>query len=54
MEGSTLINATFIDAVTVMEFFRQLREDYVDKPVKIVLDNARRRIPVHKNMPREE
>ncbi|MDR1371118.1 MAG: transposase [Dysgonamonadaceae bacterium] len=32
---------TFIDAVAVMEFFRQLREDYVDKPVKIVLDNAR-------------
>jgi HD superfamily phosphohydrolase YqeK len=24
-----------------MGFFRRLREDYVDKPVKIVLDNAR-------------
>jgi transposase len=40
-EVSTLINTTFIDAVAVMEFFRRLREDYVDKPIKIVLDNAR-------------
>jgi transposase len=40
-EVSTLINTTFIDAIAVMVFFRQLRGDYLDKPIKIVLDNAR-------------
>jgi transposase len=38
---TTLINTTYIDAGTVMTFLCQLREIYLDRPVKIVLDNAR-------------
>jgi len=37
----TLINDTFIDANVVMAFLWQIRETYADKPIKIVLDNAR-------------
>jgi transposase len=38
---ATLINTSYIDAETVMSFLCQLRELYLDKPVKTVLDNAR-------------
>jgi transposase len=38
---TTLINTTYIDAETVIAFLCQLREIYLDKPIKIVLDNAR-------------
>jgi transposase len=38
---TTLINTTYIDAPVVMTFLSQLREIYWDKPIKIVLDNAR-------------
>ena len=37
----TLNNTTFINAETIIAFFKQLREVYVDLPLKIVLDNAR-------------
>jgi transposase len=40
-EVTTLINTTFVDANTVMEFLGQLGEQYAGKPIKIVLDNAR-------------
>ena len=37
----TLSNTTFINAETIVVFLKQLREFYVDLPIKIVLDNAR-------------
>lgn len=37
----TLSNTTFINAETIVAFLKQLREVYVDLPLKIVLDNAR-------------
>ncbi len=37
----TLNNTTFINAETIIAFLKQLREVYVDLPLKIVLDNAR-------------
>ena len=40
-EVITLSNTSFISAETIVEFLKQLRELYVDLPLKIVLDNAR-------------
>jgi len=40
-EVITLSNTTFINAETIVVFLKQLREVYVDLPLKIVLDNAR-------------
>lgn len=40
-EVITLSNTTFICAETIVEFLKQLREHYMDLPLKIVLDNAR-------------
>lgn len=40
-EVTTLTNTTFISAQTIVAFLKQLRELYVDLPLKIVLDNAR-------------
>lgn len=37
----TLCNTTYITADTLMEFLKQLKKHYRDKPIKIVLDNAR-------------
>lgn len=37
----TLNNTTYITAQTIIAFLKQLREHYVDLPIKIVLDNAR-------------
>ena len=38
---TTLINTTFIDANCIIEFLTKLREEYTDKNIRIVLDNAR-------------
>lgn len=40
-EVTTLINQTYINADTVVEFLYQLKEHYKDSPIFIVLDNAR-------------
>ncbi|KAA6334110.1 hypothetical protein EZS27_017544 [termite gut metagenome] len=40
-EVTTLINTTFIDADVIIQFFHQLKEIHKDKPIKIVLDNAK-------------
>jgi transposase len=40
-EVITFSNTTFINAETIVAFLKQLRELYVDLPMKIVLDNAR-------------
>ena len=40
-EVITLSNTTYISAETIVAFLKQLRELYVDMPLKIVLDNAR-------------
>jgi hypothetical protein len=40
-EVITLCNTTFINAQTIFDFLIQIKECYGDKPVKIVLDNAR-------------
>jgi len=40
-EVITLSNTTFISAETIVEFLKQLRNHYIDLPLKIVLDNAR-------------
>ena len=37
----TFSNTTYINAETIITFLQQLREHYVDLPIKIVLDNAR-------------
>jgi transposase len=40
-EVTTLINTTYIDANVVIACLDQLKETYADKPIKLVLDNAR-------------
>lgn len=40
-EFTALYNASYINAEVVCEFFRQLVEQWSDKPVFVVLDNAR-------------
>ncbi|KAA6332205.1 hypothetical protein EZS27_019272, partial [termite gut metagenome] len=40
-EVITLINTTFIDADVIIQFLHQLKETHRDKPIKIVLDNAK-------------
>jgi transposase len=40
-EVITLINTTFIDAEVIIRFLHQLKEKHSDKPIKMVLDNAR-------------
>lgn len=40
-EVVTFSNTTYISAETIVVFLKQLREHYVDLPLKIVLDNAR-------------
>ena len=40
-EVTTAVNTTYICADTLISFFKQLRKKYGDKPLKIVLDNAR-------------
>lgn len=40
-EVVTTSNTTFINADTIVEFLKQLKEHYCDLPIKIVLDNAR-------------
>ena len=37
----TMSNTTYINADTIVAFFKQLKEHYGDLPLKIVLDNAR-------------
>lgn len=40
-EVITLCNTTYINAQTIVDFLIQIKERYGDKPIKIVLDNAR-------------
>jgi transposase len=40
-EVTTISNTTYITAETIMDFLKQLKELYYDKPITIVLDNAR-------------
>ena len=40
-EITTLINTTYITATTIMDFLEQLKEKYSDKPIVMVLDNAK-------------
>jgi len=40
-EVLTLTNTTYITAETIIDFLKQLKTHYADKPIKIVLDNAR-------------
>lgn len=40
-EVVTLSNTTYITAETIVDFFKQLKKHYPDRPLKIVLDNAR-------------
>lgn len=40
-EVLTLSNTTYITAETIITFLKQLKEHYGDRPLKIVLDNAR-------------
>jgi transposase len=40
-EITTLINTTYINADVFMQFLKQLKEKFGDKPISIVLDNAR-------------
>ena len=40
-EVITLCNNTYINAQTIVDFLIQIKERYGDKPIKIVLDNAR-------------
>ncbi len=37
----TMSNTTYINADTIVAFFKQLKEHYSDLPLKIILDNAR-------------
>ena len=39
-EVTTITNTTYINANTIVEFLTKLKEQYADKPLKIVLDNA--------------
>lgn len=38
---TTLINTTYITAETIMEFLRQLKVKYPEKPIAIIMDNAK-------------
>lgn len=38
---TTLVNTDYIAAVTIMDFLNQIKKMYWDKPIIIVLDNAR-------------
>jgi transposase len=40
-EVTTISNTTYITADTIVDFLKQLKENYYDKPITIVLDNAR-------------
>ena len=40
-EVITISNTTYITAQTIVDFLKQLKKHYGDKPLKIVLDNAR-------------
>jgi hypothetical protein len=40
-EVTTFVNTAYITAETVMDFLRLLKEKYSDKPVFLVLDNAK-------------
>ena len=40
-EITTMTNTAYIDANTIVAFLKQLKEKYPDKPIAIVLDNAR-------------
>lgn len=40
-EVTSFSNTTYINAQTIVGFFKQLRENYPSLPIKIVLDNAR-------------
>ena len=40
-EITTMTNTAYIDANTIVTFLKQLKEKYPDKPIAIVLDNAR-------------
>jgi transposase len=40
-EVTTMINDTFIDAKVIISFLCLLKKTYADKPIKIVLDNAK-------------
>lgn len=40
-EITTMTNTAYIDALTIVEFLKQLKQKYPDKPIAIVLDNAR-------------
>lgn len=40
-EITTMTNTAYIDANTIVEFLKQLKRKYPDKPIAIVLDNAR-------------
>ena len=40
-EITTMTNTAYIDATTIVEFLKQLKQKYPDKPIAIVLDNAR-------------
>lgn len=40
-EITTMTNTDYIDALTIVEFLKQLKQKYPGKPIAIVLDNAR-------------
>jgi len=40
-EVTTLINTTYINADTIIDFLHQLKSKYTDLPIFIVMDNAR-------------
>lgn len=40
-EVMTLCNTTYINADTIIDFLKIIKEQYADLPIKIVLDNAR-------------
>lgn len=40
-EITTMTNTAYIDANTIVDFLKRLKEQYPDKPIAIVLDNAR-------------
>ena len=40
-EVTTLINTTYITSGTLIEFLKRLKQQYADKPIALILDNAR-------------
>ncbi len=40
-EVTVCTNTSFVDANTIVAFLKQLKQQYTDKPIAIVLDNAR-------------